>query len=718
MADIRQAFVLTVQGDKAVLALADNVETAGKKTQNLTDRFAKASTTSSQFAGVMGQVTQQMARSAGVFGISEAGLRAVNDMAETAEHGLAGLTKTQVGWNTVTLAGAGAALSFGYAIGTWLRTFPQIAKFADDAVAGLVRLFTAQEQLDRQANAMRGLADFQKTMGESHEKARQKQIDYLKSVGKTTEEIKRYITTGTDRLTIDQKIEQQLDKQIAAEKKAEAALKQTIEKSVEAYKKQQQAVEDLDKALIDVTLAQIAYQKEIGDGAAEKKAAFNAEQLLKKLKDQETAYESMQDSMNEFYEMLDKHDFGKTTLERVTEAIDDAAGIIDEFGAALEQLGVSADSGLGRTVRGLSDLAHAAQDGAKAFAQFSSGDIAGGIMSSLRALGSAASGIKTLFFGGQQEHMKVNDLRDQFIEAQGGLASLGQKAAEVGLTLENLLRADRVTEFEAAVRQLTDAWDEQQRLLDLQAEAHRKTQEAVERYQFTIEELGPAMQRQKLDEMALQLIQDFKLLTASGIATETVLKRMAPSINEFVQASLAAGQAIPESMRSIIEQMIELRLLTDANGKAYEDLASTGITFTESLSEQFSKLLDKIDQLVNAMLGIPNVTRTVTINEQHVPGSGGDHEHGPPPKARGDILPFRPGGHVVRVAEGGDAELVAPVRAFAAEVARAAAAAGGGGGPMSIAINIDGHVLARVMAEYSRDGKLRIHPSAVTAAGF
>jgi hypothetical protein len=120
-------------------------------------------------------------------------------------------------------------------------------------------------------------------------------------------------------------------------------------------------------------------------------------------------------------------------------------------------------------------------------------------------------------------------------------------------------------------------------------------------------------------------------------------------------------------MRPIIEDMIEQGKLLDDNGEAYESVEDAGITFAESVAEATSRLIDKIEELVNALLGIPNVERTITINEEHAGGGGGsDEEPGGhrrediPGHAFGGYFPPRPGGKVIRVAEGSEGEYVIP----------------------------------------------------------
>jgi len=65
------------------------------------------------------------------------------------------------------------------------------------------------------------------------------------------------------------------------------------------------------------------------------------------------------------------------------------------------------------------------------------------------------------FLGGQAEHKRVNDLRDSFVSAAGGLDKLREQAAEAGLTLDRLLAAKKVKDFEAATEELSAAFQRQ-----------------------------------------------------------------------------------------------------------------------------------------------------------------------------------------------------------------------------------------------------------------
>ena len=239
-----------------------------------------------------------------------------------------------------------------------------------------------------------------------------------------------------------------------------------------------------------------------------------------------------------------------------------------------------------------------------------------------------------LGIGGNKQIQEVNKLRDAFLQAQGGFVELQKKL--VGLSNQDLVKkifnAKTVDEFNAAVAEVTG-------LLGNQEAATQALKEATDRYGFSLEELGPAMQRQELDAQAGQLLQDFRLLTASGIDVGTVIAKMGPSLIDFVNASKSAGQAIPEAMRPVIDQLIASGQLVDENGQAYKSTEEAGISFAQTMTEQFQTLIEKIDAFVSALTGIAPepIVIPVTYNVTGSPEGGGR-----PPV--GDVPGFASGG--------------------------------------------------------------------------
>jgi hypothetical protein len=162
----------------------------------------------------------------------------------------------------------------------------------------------------------------------------------------------------------------------------------------------------------------------------------------------------------------------------------------------------------------------------------------------------------------------------------------------------------------------------------------------MDRYGISIGQLGPEFAKQELDKQAAQLLQDFRLLNAAGVSHQDILGGMGTSLNEYVQMSLQAGTSIPEAMRPIIEEMIQNKQLLDENGHAYESVEEAGLSFTQTMTEQFGTLIEKIDALVSALLGIPtNVNSTINIHTNRT-NSGGPYNTDGSPDGDGD--PFTP----------------------------------------------------------------------------
>lgn len=195
---------------------------------------------------------------------------------------------------------------------------------------------------------------------------------------------------------------------------------------------------------------------------------------------------------------------------------------------------------------------------------------------------------------GQAEEKKINRIREAFVQASGGLAALNEQAHKAGMTLDHLLDAKNAEAYTAAINELNDAFQ-------FQDDAMAKAQQTIEKYGFSIEELGPAWARQQLDKQAQGLFEDYQVLIAAGIPLENVLKKMAPDINSFVQQAKKSGTEIPAAMKPILQKMIEHGELLDENGKAYQSLEDTGLTFSETMTEGFKKLISSVERLTQAI---------------------------------------------------------------------------------------------------------------------
>jgi gas vesicle protein len=233
------------------------------------------------------------------------------------------------------------------------------------------------------------------------------------------------------------------------------------------------------------------------------------------------------------------------------------------------------------------------------------------------AIGAAVGAIAGFIGAGKKLQAELKKIKESFVDSMGGMDALKAKAKEAGVSLDAMFKAKNKDA-------LLKALDQVKEKLDTWNEANEELQAAIDKYGFSIEELGPKFRQQELDRMAAGLLQDYKLLTASGIDNTLVISKMGPAMNEYVQTALRAGIAVPIAMKPQIDAMIAAGQLLDANGNAYASAEAAGITYAQTMSDMFTQLMDRVGQLVNALLGIPNVTTTVTTVHEDVFRGGGD----------------------------------------------------------------------------------------------
>lgn len=213
------------------------------------------------------------------------------------------------------------------------------------------------------------------------------------------------------------------------------------------------------------------------------------------------------------------------------------------------------------------------------------------------------------------EGKKVNDLRDDFVAAAGGIAELDAKAHAAGMTLDALLKAKTVKDYEAAVKSLEvgfasynaelartkaiqDEIDALQKQLDENPD-WKAMQEAAQKYGVDLAGLGPAFQSARLHESATTIWNDFELLKRGGGDVGVILSGMGDEISALVQDSQAFGVAIPEQFRPLIQELIRSGQLIGANGQAITDMSS--IQFGAPIVSEVDKICLKIDELIASL---------------------------------------------------------------------------------------------------------------------
>lgn len=434
-----------------------------------------------------------------------------------------------------------------------------------------------------------------------------------------------------------------------------AQAQEQIEKAAQAVIERARAENDY----IEVGNGLWMRRRQVVEDASEATAAA-AKKRKEELDKQIEGMEELRSMFSDLIGILD--DFGLSFLSNIVSGMDAGVAAAEKFAKATDDVGkaLAVAQAAGAAFKSGNFLSGAAT-GAAFGAQFGPlgavlGGIGGGV---LGAIGGAI----------HKEEMEVNDLRDAFFEARGGFVALQESLARI--TNQDLVKqifdAETVDDFNAATQKAQhyiealdqfDAfggWENAQRILTelggqdlirkvfdaksvrefdaavqdalgalgLNQEAQEQLNAAVERYGFEIEQLGPKFRQQELDKIAAGLIQDFRLLTASGIDQTLVLDKMSDAFSDYVQTAIAAGVALPEAMRPMIEQLIESGQLLDANGNAFTSIEQAGISFTETLTEGLTRLIDKIDQLVTALTGVGSAAGGIRIPNPDGAGTGG-----------------------------------------------------------------------------------------------
>lgn len=279
------------------------------------------------------------------------------------------------------------------------------------------------------------------------------------------------------------------------------------------------------------------------------------------------------------------------------------------------------------------------------------GSVVGSIVPGLGTLlgGLAGGGLGSLFgklFGGG-EGKKVNDLRDAMFAAAGGTNELDKQAKAAGVTLDRVFRAKTVKDYEAAVKDLQTALDEN-------AQTLARAEAAAEKYGLTTGELGAKWKQTRTDAGFKEWLLDLQALKAQGADMDAVFTKMGPSMALMVKQAIEAGATVPRELEPFLKKMMEMGTLSTTNTEqlneatkeaerlqgelaaAMQDTSAEGVAkqealkkaieeanqkakdattsftdmkevpFAETLSQGFDRVIAKLQTLINTIRGIPD----------------------------------------------------------------------------------------------------------------
>lgn len=143
---------------------------------------------------------------------------------------------------------------------------------------------------------------------------------------------------------------------------------------------------------------------------------------------------------------------------------------------------------------------------------------------------------------------------------------------------------------DAAIASFTDQRSDFERMKDL-----------AEEYGISLHALGPQFKRAQIEDEALKIVDAFELMDERGANTKKVLRGMSDEVQDVVDRALQFGSTVPDEMRPMLEQMIQMGLLTDENGEKLTSLEGSGIRFAASQRSEFQTVVDSINELIRVL---------------------------------------------------------------------------------------------------------------------
>jgi hypothetical protein len=240
------------------------------------------------------------------------------------------------------------------------------------------------------------------------------------------------------------------------------------------------------------------------------------------------------------------------------------------------------------------------------------------------------------------------------IAARDAYRNVGMSAADAEKAVKALWDAEK-----KGPEAVAKAMEPIQAAIKKNADAQDLLNAALNRHKFTTEEMGPALERQRLDEQMKQIFSDWTVLTGAGVSVTAVIREMGGSINAFIQRAVATGTEVPNAMRPMLEKMVEAGELFDASGNKIGDLEASGISFSMTMTEGFKTVVDSVTDLTNVIkrqLGIAIEETANRINA--VPDLNIDvHYNDPgfvPGPTGGEPPPVDSGGGTLVAVQGGN----------------------------------------------------------------
>lgn len=187
---------------------------------------------------------------------------------------------------------------------------------------------------------------------------------------------------------------------------------------------------------------------------------------------------------------------------------------------------------------------------------------------------------------------------------------------------------------------------------------------------------------------------EFQRLIDSGADLTSIIAAVGPELAMLYRAYKELGMDVPPWLQGIAEDLEGM--------EPPRDTATILGSIEEAIwaiAKALGAAVGEAEDLGTAIGDIPDTPRGGRG------GGNGDGNGDGRGHQRGAIIPARPGGARVTVGEGGEAELIAPVRAFSRQLASDIGRQMGGGGTITVNLMLDRKVLAKEVVRSVNEGQ-------------
>ncbi len=292
---------------------------------------------------------------------------------------------------------------------------------------------------------------------------------------------------------------------------------------------------------------------------------------------------------------------------------------------------------------------------------------------------------------------KLNDARTAEEGVADRMSHLTEITPDLQAQLEKVYDAKNPDDYMAALKGVGDVMDSQ--------DAKQKQLDAtLQKYGLTWTELGPQARAAKLGDIASGLITDFMTLKDAGVDVNHIMEKMKPTLQDFVTQAKKTGTEVPESMKPVIQAAIDAGTLFDEAGNKITDMTGTGLTFGQTMTQNFKDVSSAIEHLAQVLEsqitgGFQTAAQRATGAINSIPTSRDFSVNGiynapdvPDGFNPDDLEGHAAGGvfsnpHIAKIAEGGEPEIVGSEAFMARAIAGAQSllpAGGGNGGPTQV----------------------------------